>query len=351
MRFFLATGMAGVLFAAALAVALAGLRAGQNTLKAYAENSAPELLMYTQLYATGLQTGQAIRNIVLDPANPKAYANYDAALKEFDSIMQTGVRLTADNPTRQQTLQEIRLQWDQLARLQEPIKAKTLDQAAAITLLNKQATPAWRAIKDQLLGLVKQQEAIMVQIKTESKRQQDRALWLAVGVGVLAGGLGTALLILAIRNLQRRLRDLDVAMADLASGKGDLTRRLPLEGQDEIGRIADKANQITEFYQRFFQRLGLHSNGVASGSTELSATAESLSATAVQLDSHTQSTQGNAQTMADAMQTLSTSLADVMALAQQSHTHSAASEQAIQHGITTGTDTARAMEDISKATA
>ncbi len=30
------------------------------------------LLNYTELYANGLQMGQALRNIILDPANPKA---------------------------------------------------------------------------------------------------------------------------------------------------------------------------------------------------------------------------------------------------------------------------------------
>ncbi len=346
----MATGVAGLLFLGALAMALGGLRSGQATFKSYAEGSAPELLTYTQLYANGLQTGQAIRNIVLDPSNPKAYQNYDGALKDFAATLQTGIALTADTPDRQRALREVGAQWDDLVRLQEPIKAKTLDQTAAITLLNKQATPAWRAVKDRLLTLMKQQEVTMAAIKADSLRTQNNAMKLAVGVGLLAGTLGMALLLLATRNLQRRLRDLDLAMADLASGKGDLTRRLPLEGQDEICGIAGKANQLTEFYQRFFQRLGLHSQGVASGSTELSATAESLSSTAVQLDAHTQATRGNAEAMSGAMRTLSASLADVMALAEQSRSHSTASEQAIQHGIATGKDTAQAMEAISQAT-
>ncbi len=144
-RLFLATGVAGVLFLGSLVVAIFGLRSGQATFNAYADESAPELLMYTQLYANGLQTGQAIRNIVLDPSNPKAFQNYDAALKEFAATLQRGIALTADTPERQKTLREVGAQWEALARLQEPIKDKTLDQAAAITLLNKQATPAWRS--------------------------------------------------------------------------------------------------------------------------------------------------------------------------------------------------------------
>ncbi len=349
-RLFMATGIAGIFFLGALAVALSGLRSGQATFESYAENSAPELLMYTQLYANGLQAGQAIRNIVLDPSNPKAYQNFEVALKEFKTVHQRGMELTADTPDRQRTLREMGTQWDHLVQLQGPIKDRTIDQAGAIALLNKQVTPAWRAIKDQLVSLMKEQEAAMASTKADSVRAQNRAMKLALGVGLLAGALGTTLLFLAIRSFQRRLRDLDSAMAELSSGKGDLTRRLPLEGGDEIRGIAEKANQLTEFYQRFFQRLGLHSQGVASGSTQLSATAESLTETANQLDIHTQATRGNAETMAGAMKTLSTSLEEVMDLAEKSRTHSVSSEQAIQHGMTTGQDTAKAMDDIRQAT-
>ena len=282
-RLFLATGVAGALFLGSLAVAIFGLRGGQATFHAYAEESAPELLMYTQLYASGLQTGQAIRNTVLDPSNPKAFQNYDAALKEFAATLQRGLALTADTPDRQKALREVGGQWEALVHLQEPIKDRTLDQVAATTLLNKQVTPAWRSIKDRLLSLMKQQEEGMAAIKAASSRTQTNTMRLALGVGLLAGALGTALLLFTIRNLQRRLGDLGRAMGHLASGKGDLTRRLPIEGQDEIGDIAHKANQLTEFYQQFFQRLGLHSQGVASGSTQLSATADSLSSTATQL--------------------------------------------------------------------
>ena len=349
-RLFLATGLAGALFFGSLAVALGGLWSGQKTFKAYAEESAPELLAYTQLYANGLQTGQAIRNIVLDPSNPKAFQNYEAALKEFDATLQTGLALTSGAPERQKALRDIGTQWGQLIQMQAPIKAGSMDQAPAIVLLNKQATPAWRAIKDRLLALIKQQEAAMAAIKADSIRAQERARNLALGVGLLAGALGTTLLVLAIRSLQRRLGDLDGAMEDLASGKGDLTRRLKIEGQDEICAIAAKANRLTEFYQLFFQRLGLNAQGVASGSTQLSATSETLATAASQVDALTQTTQTSAQAMGSAMAALSESLAEVVSLAGRSQAHSASSEKAIEHGISTGRDTARAMEAISQAT-
>nr|MBP7619019.1 methyl-accepting chemotaxis protein [Geothrix sp.] len=349
-RLFFATGVAGLLFVGALVLAALGLRRGQETFLAYADHQAPELLMYTQLYAYGLQTGQAVRNIILDPSNPKAYQNYDDAVKEFNEKIKAAPKIAGDDPEAHKALAEIQDKWLRILALQDPIKAGGVDPVVAAAIMKKEATPLWRDLRAQLLQLIKKQEGIMTEVKAASVKNLDRAMTLAIGVGAVAGVLGTTLLLLAIRNLQRRLRDLDTAMADLASGKGDLTQRLPLEGQDEICGIASKVNQLTEFYQKFFQRLGLHSQGVASGSTQLSATAESLSDTAGQLDGHTQSTRQNTEAMAAAMHSLSASLSEVVALAEQSRSHSDASEEAIRHGRATGEDTARAMDAISQAT-
>ena len=349
-RLLLATGLAGVLLAGALVVSLLGLRNARDTFTAYADHASPELLLYTRLYAHGLQTGQALRNIILDPANTKAYSNYDDAVKEFNEALHTAPTLMGSGAEAQQALASLQDKWNRLLALQAPIKAGSLSPAAGAALTKTEVTPLWRELRAQLMTLISQKEKAMAETRTWSLRDLNRAMDLALGVGVLATLLGVTLGLLAIRSLQRRLGDLDGAMARLASGQSDLTRRLPLEGQDEICRIAEKANLLTEFYQNFFKRLGLHSQGVASGSTQLSVTASSLADTANRLDSHTQSTQDSAQSMGSAMETLLASLEEVIRLSEQSRTHSEDSEHAIQHGITTGQDTAKAMDEIREAT-
>ena len=349
-RFLLATGMAGLLFSGALALAVWGIASGRGTFQTYAEEQAPLLQAYTQLYANGLQTGQALRNIMLDPANPKAAKNYEAATREFEEAMNEGLRLTAGTPGAQAALRQVQGKWAELLKLQEPLRAGTLGAAAGVELLNRTVTPAWRDIRQQLLDLMKAQQATMVKVKADSLASLGRTMALALGVGVGAVVLGSLLLLVAARNLQRRLGSLRSAMTELASGKGDLTRRIPVEGQDEICGISHEANRLTEFYQGFFRRLGLHSQGVASGSTELSATSESLAVTSGQLDQRTQSTRTSSQAMAQSMTSLAGSLDEVIRLVEGSRAHADSSGRAIQHGIATGQDTARAMEDISRAT-
>ena len=52
----------------------------------------------TAAYAQGLQMGQALRNILLDPANKKAYDNFDAANDAFGKETEKMTSLISKSP-------------------------------------------------------------------------------------------------------------------------------------------------------------------------------------------------------------------------------------------------------------
>jgi hypothetical protein len=72
-----------LLVAAALVGAVA-LRHAEARFGDVFEKDQPLAQAVTEMYGHGLQTGQALRNILLDPANPTAYKNLDTALKAYD---------------------------------------------------------------------------------------------------------------------------------------------------------------------------------------------------------------------------------------------------------------------------
>ena len=77
------TVVPAVLFGAAVAVGLWGMRQSSADFERYLAHDQLLAQNFSDMYAQGLQTGQAIRNIVLDPANGKAYANLKDADKAF----------------------------------------------------------------------------------------------------------------------------------------------------------------------------------------------------------------------------------------------------------------------------
>jgi methyl-accepting chemotaxis protein len=348
-RLLLATGVAGAICLGALLVALSGISAGQDAFQAYADQEAPELLTFTRLYANGLQTGQAVRNIVLEPENPSAYKNYDDAVQEFGAALKEGRRLSESKPARAKVLKDVEEQWTRLLLQMDPIKARNVDSAAATTILKKEVTPLWRQIKARLQETIKVQEQEMKAARARSVRELQRASWLAAGTGVLAVILGASLLLLTIRSIQQRLHGLIGAMTELASGKGDLTKRIPAGSKDEIGTIGELSNQLTAFYQGLFQRLRQSAEGIASGATELSSTSEALAGTSGTLDGQVQTTKRNTDEMEQAMSSLQGSIREVVEMSGATEQSSRQCHEAIQLGVGKGEDTRSAMGEVHGA--
>ena len=64
---------------------------------------------------------------------------------------------------------------------------------------------------------------------------------------------------------------------DIAKGEGDLTKRVPSDGKDEIAHTGGWFNVFIEKLQRMIRKVAHVTDKVASASVELSATAEEMS--------------------------------------------------------------------------
>lgn len=82
-------------FITAIVVAYGGLRSSSTQFGAFLDGVGSLNQGYREMYAQGLQMGQALRNIVLDPANPKAFENLEKARKDFAAARDTASRAAA----------------------------------------------------------------------------------------------------------------------------------------------------------------------------------------------------------------------------------------------------------------
>jgi methyl-accepting chemotaxis protein len=64
---------------------------------------------------------------------------------------------------------------------------------------------------------------------------------------------------------------------DIAKGEGDLTKRVPISGNDEIAHLGGYFNEFIEKLQKMIKKVAHVTDKVASASVELSATAEEIS--------------------------------------------------------------------------
>jgi methyl-accepting chemotaxis protein len=77
----------------------------------------------------------------------------------------------------------------------------------------------------------------------------------------------------------KKVKGLTSTTQNIATGDGDLTQRIPVTTQDEIGELTKYFNQFIENVHQIVKDVQLAANSVASGTTELAATTEELNVT------------------------------------------------------------------------
>ncbi|HTS46493.1 MAG TPA: methyl-accepting chemotaxis protein [Bryobacteraceae bacterium] len=232
-----------------------------------ASNNAVDLL------ATGLQMCQATRNILLDPANKKAFENHQAAVREFektlDSLQQTTEKLFPGTGLTR-SLTSIESDFKKHVAVQEHIHelARSGDFDQGKKLLNSEDTPLWRKYKQTMLefrqGLDKEAAGVSGKIQHDSRSAQILA-WLS------------GLLLIAVSLL-----------ALLKSGQ--VARRLH--------RLADTLSQGAEQVDSAAGQVSSSSQSLAQGTSEQAASLEETAASSEEISSMARKNAENTKSVA-----------------------------------------------------
>ena len=93
---------------------------------------------------------------------------------------------------------------------------------------------------------------------------------------ITLGALLALIYVLVHRFVSRPLNDLASRLRDIAQGEGDLTQRIPVHADDEIGRTATYFNQMMEKLQDVMRRVAQSSEHVSSSATQLQASTQEI---------------------------------------------------------------------------
>ena len=239
------------LFLASTLVSWQALNRAKTEFTSFINQEQRVLLNYTELYANGLQMGQALRNIILDPANPKAYENFEKASNAMDKLMEETRTLVGSNSKQTAALSKVAELRGQQKTMQieirDLVKQDNIEEAKS--RLNKTETPVWREIKQGLLDLIKDQKAEIQTREAVVQQNTENAQRISLVLTVIAVlvGLGIALSIVA--NILAQLNMLGQSIEALAEGEGDLTVRLDIQGDNELCRISIAFNRFVSGLQ------------------------------------------------------------------------------------------------------
>jgi len=219
-----------------IGTALLGMRMADARFGTYLERDQKLLDGYSEMYAQGLQMGQALRNIILDPANRKAYDNLAAAEKSFQQGYDSSRAAAEGNAPVVAALKGIADLRGQQAQIDQAIvtAVQAGDLAGAQKLLNGKETPVWRDIKQRLLdgqaALRKQAEVA----RQEVSASVANAVRITLLAGLAALVVGVLLSWRMVGGIRRPLAEMNDIFANMLQGK--FSNVIDISRDDEIGK-------------------------------------------------------------------------------------------------------------------
>ncbi len=274
------------LFILGLAGSIGGLVYAKNQFGGYIETEQRISGGLKEMYAQGLQMGQALRNIVLDPGNPRAYDNFDAARKAYDKAAaetQAAARGTAfaEGLVKLPPLREVH------AQAQEQVLALAKAQSPeTVKFLNSTETPAWRNLRGELLKQIEVagQAATQAQAQVEGRAGQlvGFALCLAALAVLASAGFTIYLRSIVARELGGDLGAARDALTEIAHG--NLSHAVPdsehanslMQG---LSRMQSALRQLVGAVREASGSISSASGEIAQGNQDLSSRTESQAST------------------------------------------------------------------------
>ncbi|WP_087024871.1 methyl-accepting chemotaxis protein [Thaumasiovibrio subtropicus] len=101
-----------------------------------------------------------------------------------------------------------------------------------------------------------------------------QATWRAVLTILILMCLVSAAIIAILNKIYRPLLNLKGAVQDLASGSGDLTQRLEVKGDDDLGQISEAFNQFVSNVQYMIQQISQSTQEISTSIEQLSQSAK-----------------------------------------------------------------------------
>ncbi len=213
-------------------------------------------------------------------------------------------------------------------------------------------------------------------IMAEKQKQTNAAIAgqifrMIVVIVLLCGGIIGVTIFIVTRSITRPLASVGAILKDIASGEGDLTRRIEVASEDEIGEMAKWFNLFIEKLQGIIREIAANadtlatsSEGLLEFSTVISSESESMSTTAnVAADSaeqmsgsldtvagSTSEASGNIEVVAAASQEMTSTISEIAQNMENARTRS---DQAVQQAAGASdkiTELGNAAKDIGRFT-
>ncbi len=145
-------------------------------------------------------------------------------------------------------------------------------------------------------------------------QRSQRILWVCIMTGMVSLLIAVCVIFLIASSITKPIKQTAAGLKDIAQGEGDLTMRLAVVSEDELGELASWFNLFMEKMQTIIARISENTNQVDGASRELSGIAE-------ELFSQADNTSDRANNVATATEELNVTVTSIAAAMEQSTTN------------------------------
>lgn len=286
-RLVLSTAVPTFVLLVALLVTLLAMRHMTETAETLINKDMQTLSSIQELYSQGLQCGQAVRNILINPSDKKAFNNYKKAVTSFEGELAKYDALIVGHAKDSSDLDIVKEEWSKDNKLRDSIVSLALqgDSEKAKEILVKQETPQWRVLKAKLLELKTYKWQYITSQKATFAKDQRLAQIIALILAMVGLAIATSIIIFIVKSIMKGLNQA-IAVANRIAG-GDLRTNRVKQSRDEIGRLMEAMYSMGDNLRELIGNVSAASTSIASASNQLHATAEQIATAAEEVASQT----------------------------------------------------------------
>jgi len=237
-----------VLMFIALGTALSGMMNVGSKFDHFFEQSYARQTAYQQMFADGLLSGVALRNLVLKPHLKKPFKVTPAAIERFDKAYKQAVVLAANDDQIKSRLAEIDQYWQKsrAAKFQVLELMKNGQRDEAIIALTEQEHPNWQKVRIAAQDLYNAEVKAAQDLRADLQTSKDDTLRNSLLIAIVAVLVGAIIAFFIVQGIRKAFDHVVTSLNDIASDEGDLTRRLDESSRDEVGQVARAFNRFVE---------------------------------------------------------------------------------------------------------
>lgn len=296
------------------------------------------LLNFFELYGLGLQTGQATRNILLNPSDETAKNNYKKAHESFINILDKSMEIASDKT--KESLVKVRELWGEdhelKMRIQELAMAGKKNEA--INLLVTTETPKWREIRTILLNLIEAQKSIFSETLMKNDLLMKRSERNIIAV-MIVSAVVFSLFLLVIHKLMQKNVKLALQCFDTLQ-RGELREENLII--DDKNFLKDKFNNILLTFRNMMLRIKEASHQVSIASDQIAEASQNFSQRITEQAASIEETSATMEEMSASIKQTAENAREANRLAQEAR-------QSAEAGMVAMEETVRAMEEINRS--